>query len=54
MKDYTILTLILKTGKYYRCSSGIMKYLKCKETNTTLVFAPTEEEFLQGVNKFFR
>lgn len=48
------LLKILKTGKFYRCSSGSMKYLKCKESHKTIVFAPTEEEFLDNVTKFFR
>lgn len=51
---YKTLESILATKKYYRASSGIMKYLICKETNKKIVIAPTETEFLENVEKFFR
>ncbi len=51
---YKTLESILATNRYYRASSGIMKYLICKETNKKVVTAPTETEFLENVEKFFR
>lgn len=51
---YKTLESILLTKKYYRASSGTMKYLICAETNKKVVIAPTETEFLENVEKFFR
>jgi hypothetical protein len=51
---YKTLENVLKTKKYYRASSGIMRYLICRETNKKVVVAPTETEFLENVEKFFR
>lgn len=51
---YKTLESILATKKYYRASSGIMKYLVCNETGKKVVIAPTETEFLENVEKFFR
>ena len=54
LPKYKTLESILATKKYYRASSGVIKHLICKETKKKVVTAPTETEFLENVEKFFR
>lgn len=54
MKEEAIKILTTLPSNFYRCSSGVVKMLRCKQTNRTLISEPTDEQFYEAVVKFFR